>query len=144
MEKQGQASLEYMVMLGISLAIFAAILYITTMLISSSTSQMGVDSAVRAVEGIKEAADFIYIHGHPSKTRINVQVPSNIEDISIQNHVVKFSISAGRGYTDIYDVTKGNLTSNITAICPGGNCREGYYVLDVESTDQDTINITVV
>ncbi len=140
----GQASLEYMVMLGISLTIFAAILYLTTVLISSSTSQIGVDSALRSVERIKEAADFIYIHGHPSKTRINVQVPSNIEDISIQNHVVKFRIYAGLGYTDIYDVTKGNLTSNLEAICYGGYCREGYYVLNVESTDLGVINITVI
>lgn len=147
-KKRGQASLEYMVMLALSLGIFAAILYVTNSLIISSSTQIGADAAFRAVEGIKEASDFIYTHGHPSKTQINVRIPANIENISVQNRVVKISISSGLSYTDIYDVTKGNMTSEISAICPVGNCREGYYVLNVESMNPAVsgydVNVTVV
>lgn len=144
----GQASIEYMVMLAISLGIFAAILYVTNALITSSITQIGADAAFRAVQGIKEASDFIYTHGHPSKTQINVRIPANIENISIQNKVVRISISSGLSYTDIYDVTKGNMTSDLSSICPAGNCREGYYVLNLESINPAVsgydVNITLV
>lgn len=147
-KKRGQASLEYMVMLALSLGIFASILYVTNSLITSSSTQIGADAAFRAVEGIKEASDFIYTHGHPSKTQINVRIPSNIENISIGNKIVRIGISSGLSYTDIYDVTRGNMTSDLSVICPSGNCREGYYVLNVESMNPALggydVNITVV
>ncbi len=146
--KKGQASLEYMVMLALSLGIFAAILYVTNSMITSSNTQIGADATSRAVEGIREAADFIYTHGHPSKTQINIMIPSNIENISIQNNIVRMGVSSGLSYTDIYRVTKGNMTGDISSICPAGGCHEGYYVLDVKSIDPAAgsydINITVV
>jgi len=145
MLKKGQVSLEYMIVLALALGVFAAILYITTMLIVSSSSQLGIDSAVRAVQEIKEAADFIYIRGHPSKTQINVRIPSNIENISISNDVVRLRISVADSYTDVYQVTKGSISSNISLICDEV-CREGYYLLSVESLPADNpydVNITV-
>ena len=138
MVMKGQASLEYMVMLAISLAIFAAILYATNNLISTSSSQMGVDSAFKAVVKIKEAADFIYVHGHPSKTQVSVYIPPNIENITIDNNnSIDVRIAMGQYYTDIYEVTKGSIYGNLS-----GLKREGYYLLNVESQPDNTINIT--
>jgi len=137
--RKAQASLEYMVMLAISLAVFAAILYVTNNLIATSSAQIGVDSAFRAAVKIKEAADFIYVHGHPSKTQINVYIPPNIEQVSIDNNnSISVRIGLGQYYTDIYQVTKGRIYGNLSSLK-----REGYYVLDVESQPDNTINVTV-
>ncbi|MBU4342163.1 MAG: hypothetical protein KJ928_06165 [Candidatus Altiarchaeota archaeon] len=147
MRKKGQASLEYMIMLALALGVFAAILYVSTSLIISSSTQLGVDSAVRAVQEIKEASDFIYIRGHPSKTQIDVRIPGNIEEVSIGNYTVRLRISVADSYTDVYQVSKGNMTSDTSSICPDGNCREGYYVLSVESLPSGgshDVNITTV
>lgn len=136
-------------MLAISLLIFGAILFVAIGMITESTSQLGVDSAFKAVEEIKEAVDFIYVHGHPSKIRINVRIPSNIENISIAENLIKMSISTGQSYTDIYDIAKGNITADdaIDFMCPeisgGRACREGTYVLNVESLETGyDVNIT--
>lgn len=133
MEK-AQASLEYMVMLAISLGIFAAILYVSTFLISTSTTQVSLDTAFRAVQTIREASDFIYIHGHPSKIQTQIRIPTNVEEIKIANRSVKLSITSYNSYTDIYEVTKGNLTSDISLICPTPrSCKSGNYVFVFES-----------
>ncbi len=135
-----------MIILALALGVFSAILYVSTSLIVSSSTQLGVDSALRAVQEIKEASDFIYIRGHPSKTQIEVRIPGNIEDVSIANSVVRLRVSVADSYTDIYKVTKGNMVSDISSICPGAPCREGYYVLSVESLPPDSpydVNITV-
>ncbi|MFC2154741.1 hypothetical protein ACFLRC_04600 [Candidatus Altiarchaeota archaeon] len=145
---KGQASLEYMVMLALSLAVFSAILYVSSTLLSSSTTQIGVDAAARAVSQVKEATDFIYVHGHPSKTQVNIYVPPNIENVTMANQTVAFRISVGLAYTDIYSITKGNVSSDLTLICPppSGTCHEGYYLLNVESTGDSAlpVNITMV
>lgn len=147
--KKAQASLEYMVMLAISLGVFAGILYVSTFLVSMSTSRVGVDTAFRAVETIREASDFIYIHGHPSKIQTQVRIPSNIEEVKIFNKTVKLKIASYLSYTDIYEVTKGNMSLyNPTSICPGAtNCRAGNYVLIFESLPTGAgydVNVTVM
>jgi hypothetical protein len=130
-----------MVMLALSLAVFSAVLYVTSILITTASVQVGVDSAHRAVEKIKSASDFIYVHGHPSRTEINVYIPPNIENLSIwdTNNSVCARVSVGQSYTDIYGVTKGKIYGDLSQVN-----KEGYYVLRVESTSADSINITVI
>ncbi len=130
----GQASLEYMIMLAMSLAIFSAILYVISTLISGSGAQVGINSAYLAVSRIKEAADMVYVHGHPSKVQINVYVPQNIEDVTVSGNLVNLRVAMGSAFTDVYSVTRGNITGNFTLLCQP-LCREGYYVLSVSSTD---------
>lgn len=137
-------------MLAISLLIFGAILFVSVNLVNKYTSQMAVDNVFRAVEEIKEATNFVYVHGHPSKIRIKTHIPSRIENISIRGNLIKMSVSTGQSYTDVYDITKANVTADdaIGFICSGGVCREGYYVLNVASLDAGLagydVNITVV
>jgi len=146
--RKAQASLEYMIMLAISLGIFAIILYVSTFLISTSTMQVGVDSAFRAVQTVREAADFIYIHGHPSKIQTQVRIPGNVEGFKISGQSIKITLSSYQSYTDIYEVTKGNLTSDISLICPSQNfCKSGNYVLVFESMPPGSgydVNISVL
>ena len=137
----GQASIEYMVMLAISLMIFSAVLYITSVLITTSSIQVGVDAAYRGVERLKSAADFVYVHGHPSRTEVNVYIPPNIENLSIMgdNNSIRARVAIGQAYTDIYGVTKGSVYGDLSPVV-----REGYYVFRVESTSDNDINITVI
>ena len=140
MKSLAQASLEYMIMLALSLGIFAAILYVVSSLITSSSLQIGVDAALRASNRMREAVDFIYVHGHPSKTRINVYIPPNIEDVSIvDNKTINVRISIKNSYTDIYEIAKGTIVGDISSMQ-----REGYYLVSVESNADNSINMTVI
>jgi uncharacterized protein (UPF0333 family) len=141
MDSKAQASLEYMIMLALSLTVFSAIIYVTSGLITTSSMQVGVDSAQRAVDKMRSASDFVYVHGHPTRTEINVYIPPNIENLSIldTNNSIRARVSVGETYTDIYSVTKGKIYGNLAAV-EG----EGYYVFRVESTSEDAINITVL
>jgi uncharacterized protein (UPF0333 family) len=141
MDYKAQASLEYMVMLAISLMVFSAVIYATSVLITTSSMQVGVDAAQRAVDAVKTAADFIYVHGNPSRTEINVYIPPNIENFTLlnTNNTIQATVSVGDSYTDIYEVTKGKVYGDLSQVN-----KEGYYVLRVESVSDDAINITVM
>jgi hypothetical protein len=148
MKNRAQVSLEYMTMLGISLVIFAGVLYVATLLVSEQRTQIDVDTAYRAVRGIKELSDFIYVHGDPSKTRSTIHIPGNVQNLSIRDHVVRLRLGVGSSFTDVYAVTKANMTG-IQAenrICPAGICGEGYYQMIFESVNETggyDVNITV-
>jgi uncharacterized protein (UPF0333 family) len=148
MKNKAQVSLEYMTMLGLSLIIFAGVLYVANTMLSTSRPQIDVDTAYRAVQGIRESADFIYVHGHPSKIQSNIHIPSNVELLSIHDKVVTIRLSVGESFTDVYAVTKANMTGNfaVNGICSGGVCSEGYYLMIFESLNETMgydVNITV-
>ena len=132
-----------MIMLALSLMVFSSILYVTGVLISNSSIQVGVDSGFRAVERLKNSADFIYVHGHPSRTEVNIYIPPNIESLEIMesNNSIRARVSVGKSYTDIYAVTKGMIYGEHISDMV---IREGYYVFRVESVADDQINITVI
>jgi len=134
-----------MVMLALSLIIFAAIITFSMTMLSGVRSQLATDSAFKAVEEIKESADFIYVHGHPSKIRRNVRIPSNVENVTLDGSLIKITVSTGQSFTDIYDITKGNITAAdaMSYLCSGGICREGNYLLNVESLDSTGYNVNI-
>jgi hypothetical protein len=108
---------------------------------------LGVDAAFKAVEEIKEASDFIYVHGHPSKIRRNVRIPPNVENVTFSENLIKISIETGPSYTDIYDVTKSNVTAKeaLDFICPPPEyaCKGGNYVLNLESLDEGGYSVNI-
>lgn len=126
-----------MIMLALSLIIFAAIITFSMSMLSGVRSQLASDSAFKAVEEIKESADFIYIHGHPSKIRRNVRIPANVENITLEGNIIRITVSTGQSTTDIYDITKANITASdaLSYLCSSGVCREGNYLLNFESID---------
>jgi len=144
-DKKAQASLEYMVMLAISLLIFTTIIAFSINMVNNVKNQLGVDAAFKAVEEIKEASDFIYVHGNPSKVRRNVRIPPNVGNITLLGNLIKVGIDTGPSYTDIYDVTKSNITideDTIEYLCPTDSdtllhrCKGGNFVLNIESIDE--------
>ncbi len=145
LKNKAQSSLEYMVMLALSLIIFAAILTFSLTMLGSVRSQMASDSSFKAVEDIKESADFIYIHGDPSKIRASVRLPSNVENVSIAGSLIRITISSGQSTTDVYDISKGNITATdaINYLCSGGVCREGDYLLNFQSINSPGYNVNI-
>ena len=126
-------------MIALSLVIFLSVLYVATTMMATSSIQISVDTAYRAVQGIKDGADFIYVHGHPSKIQSNIRIPSNVENMSIHNKTIRMRLSIGDAYTDVYAVAKGNLNSSVESdICTTEACSEGNYVFVFSSMDPAT------
>lgn len=132
MKNKAQVSLEYMVILGITLAILVAVLLVVNNMLNSSTQQIGASSTYSAMESVREGADFIYVTGHPSKIQKSVYIPDGVQT-KIKERLILFQFSvSGAGqnsHTDIYAVSKGNLTGQICS----GLCHEGDYKLVFES-----------
>ncbi len=150
---RGQASLEYMIMLAFSLAIFAGMIYVVTDMFTRIPTEMGVNYAFSSVQSVKEGADFVYIHGDPSKTQKEIYIPKNVELVAIQNSTVSnetktwilVRLSVGQSYTDVYAVTRGVMNGTLSEID-----HEGRYVLSFDSTPNNppisngTINVFVL
>ena len=140
---KGQAAMEYMTMIGLSLLILMGLLVVVHFLTASATEQMNMNAAHDAVNKLKEAADFVYIHGHPTTITVYVNIPKNVingSDTYISDRTINLGMQLGDDVNDIYAVTKGNVTGTLPTT-------EGYYVFVVNSTGDsvnDPISITTI
>ena len=91
------------------------------------------------VFALKMAADFVYIHGHPTKTTVAVVIPSWVDANAtyIENRTINIGLRTDEGVDHISAVTKGALVPNLDLLDTEGN-----YVLVVESTPDGKINIS--
>ncbi len=147
MDNRAQVSLEYMIVLGISLVVLVSVLLVVNNMINAAGTTVSVSSAYAAMEGLREGADFIYVTGYPAKIRKSIFIPNNIVRADITGRMIKLRLEVasaiGSSYTDVYAITKGNVTGNI---CPGG-CSEGNYLIVFDAIDpvydRGDVNITL-
>ena len=135
MDKKSQAAMEYLTLTGLSMLILLILLVAVYERMSRSEKSLDLDSAERAAFRLKEAADFVYIHGHPTKLTIPVYLPGDIEsDHSyIANNTINIAMRISGAYTDVWKPTRGDVSWDL-----GGSTQfpttEGYYLFVVEST----------
>jgi len=133
--------MEYLVLTGFTMLILMVLLVAAYNRVSSSEKQIGIDTAERAVSRIKEAADFVYIHGHPTKLTITVYFPGDVEEghSFMDNGTINLAVDVLGSHTDVWKSTRGEVEWDIYGNSAGFPTQEGYYVLKVESTDYDSI-----
>ncbi len=117
-EKNAQVSVEYVIIIGFSLLItlpLILIFYEHTRATSDQVISSQVDQIARKIVDNSES---VYYLGEPSKTRIKVYMPENVEDAIISNKEVTFRVKTKSGVTDISHICSVNISGYI-AITPG-------------------------
>ena len=138
--QKGQAAIEYLILTGFMLLILVILLIAAYSRMSGTEMQVDTDASERAVLRLQEAADFVYIHGHPTKLTIQVYFPNNLlaSETFIGNNTINLAMFNRVSHSDVWATTRGDVgwdlagTSNMPT-------REGYFVLVVESTDPQGI-----
>jgi len=102
---------------------FALLITIPLILIfyeyTRATSDQVISSQVDQIaRKITDNAESVYYLGEPSKTRIKVYMPENVEEAIISNKEVTFRVKTQSGITDISHISSVNLSGDI-AITPG-------------------------
>jgi uncharacterized protein (UPF0333 family) len=133
----GQAAMEYLVLTGFMLLILSILLVAAYNKINQSEKHLDINAAERAVNELKRAADFVYVHGHPTKLSVSVYLPVDINPAEsyIGNNTINIAMRSSSTYTDVWRRARGEVTGNWPSA-------EGYYVFEVSSTDYGDILIS--
>ncbi len=113
MKKSGQASVEFMIIMGfmISILIPLSILYyeqLNTMTTSVKSVQLN-----KVANEVVDKAEEAYYLGSPTKITMKAYIPSGVESVIIRNHEVDFKLKTNTGINDIFALSKVNLTGSI-------------------------------
>ncbi len=133
--------MEYLVLTGFTMLVLLILLVAAYNRINSSEKEIDINSAERAVTRMKEAADFVYIHGHPTKLKISVYIPSDIDETRsfIANKTINLAVNVAGSHTDVWRSTRGEVGWDLYGSSTAFPSKEGYYVLTVESTDYESV-----
>ncbi len=127
--------MEYLFIMGLAILLIAPLLVIYY----QQTARLGdeTNSAMiqRAATQIVEAADSVYYLGAPSMRTITIDLPANIESLSIAGQSVTFTLSSNHGDYEQAAWSVTNLTGDF-------GITKGPHILVLQALDDDRVNIT--
>ena len=117
-KKNAQVSMEYVIIVGFILVIMIPLILIFYEHISSTNDQVITSQVDKIAKKVVDSAESVYYLGEPSKTRIKVYMPENVEQVVIHDKEIVFKVKTGSGLTDISQISSVNISGDI-AITPG-------------------------
>ncbi len=148
--KKAQSSLEYLLVLALTLGILVP----TTYLFYNYSKQSGNDikdsQITRLGKSIIDSAETVFYSGINSKTVLELNVPDNvISAVIIDGRELVFNMTSSLNLTEIVFFSNVNLTTdkkdcnyNICKIAGLGSV--GLKKVKIEAVAKDTVNITVL
>ncbi len=129
--KTGQASVEYVIIVGVLLIITIPFFYYA---FSESNTNIKLNQADDAVKTIARAADSVYSFGPGSKQLVYITIPEGVSSSSVTSKTIQMQLSIFGGTSDIYAITKANLTGSIPT-------SRGTYKLSLEMLSNGIVAI---
>ena len=133
MEKRGQASIEYIIMVGMLLLFLIPVVHYASIESVTQVKMSQIDSALERMYRSSEAMNAL---GPGSQEIITITLPPGIEEITIDKYAINFKVSMFAGTSDFGYVTAANVTGGLPTL-PGT-----YHVL-IQHMPGGFINISV-
>ncbi len=112
---KGQVALEYMAIVGLSLAILIPLLLYVNAAVGSTREELQVSQARNSLARIRDAADAAFVEGPPARFLLSLNFPEGIESTSVSGQEVSMRVLlyGGLGESDAFATTIGNVSGSI-------------------------------
>ena len=124
--KFAQVSMEYLVIVGFVLLITAPLIIIFYEHTATTNDQVITSQSDKIAKKIVDNAESVYYLGEPSKTRIKVYMPNNVEEIILQDYEVVFKVKTNSGISDIAHTSNVNISGSVSTT-------PGIHYISIES-----------
>jgi len=104
--------MEYILLIGLILAAIVPIFYYAFTTVNSNTQM---NKANMCVCKVAETADMLYSLGPGSQELVIIEIPSGVENITINNNEINLKLRIFSGISDIHATSKANMTGDIIA-----------------------------
>ncbi len=128
-KRKGQASLEYLIVVTLSLLILSPMIYYALEYKNELDDVKPIIDLKRTMKLIKENSDFVFSQGIGAKISIKIVIPKQVVLIEQGNTYLKFRLKANYGEEDFVILFPYNITGSFPT-------QPGYYKLIIEGTDK--------
>ncbi len=110
---RGQASIEYLALVGIVLAFIIPVWLYMTSLNTQTGNELSLSYAKNAAKQIADVSSLVYSQGPPAKVSLKLYIPSGVINASLQGNNIVFNVSVGNSYTDVFAVSSAPLNGTL-------------------------------
>ena len=133
---KSQAAIEYLIIVSVAFMILIPLgVYVNQSLIGYRDNNK-ISKAWNTVKKLGQSADWVYSQGPPAKISLEVYIPDDLEEVSIDNKNILFRVRTSAGISDVFYVTVPSLNGTIPS-------NSGYYFVSLTAF-ADYVNISVV
>jgi hypothetical protein len=112
---RAQTAIEYLIIVGFAFAAIAVLFIVYYEHDASTKAQVMISQVDRIAKKIVDSAETVYFMGAPTRSRIKVFMPSNVEEIAITDNEINFRVRSKGGISDLDYSTTINLTGNLSS-----------------------------
>ncbi|MFH0798253.1 MAG: hypothetical protein V1906_02465 [Candidatus Woesearchaeota archaeon] len=131
LNKRGQVSTEYIMIVGIVLLLLIPIFYISAEKISN---EIKVSQANDAVTSLARAVNVVYSLGPGTKRLIEITIPGGVENTEVNGTLIQIRLHVFGGSSDVYAMTITNVSGYVPS-------QKGTYHIPLEAQEDGTVRI---
>ena len=115
MKKRGKAqvSLEFLIVVAFALMITIPLVIIFYQQSESINTEVSASQIDKVASEMRDAADEVYYLGAPSKKTITIYMPEGVNNVTLRNNTIIFSVDAPINDYELVKWTAANLTGSI-------------------------------
>ncbi len=134
MKKRGQASVEYLILVGVMLAFLIPLFYYALTEISSNLKTSQAENTIDLLTG---KIDNVYSLGPGNREKVKITIPKGTVSLEIlENKTVELKLMVYGNITEIFKKTKANIIANLPK-------EQGTYFFIIESLDNGDVKIDI-
>ena len=127
-QKKSQTSVEYLLVIGFVTILTIPLILIYHSQIQNTDLQVNSQQILQVARQVSGTAEEVFFLGEPSQTEIKVNIPSNIDSVTISGTDINFKLKTTEGLSDINHISSVNLTGTLPT-------SPGTYTIKIKAQD---------
>ncbi len=133
---KGQVATEYLIIVSVAFAILIPLTFYVNELLMGYRDNSKVSRAWTAVKKLGESTDWVYSQGPPAKITLQVYIPDDVDEITLNDKTFIFKIKTSSGISDVFYTTVTDLDGYLPK-------KSGYYQVSLTAFS-NYVNVSVV
>lgn len=129
--KRGQAAFEYLVLIGVLLAVLIPLFHYVS---NYSSQNIKVEKASDSIKTLGTTADALYALGPGNKDFVWVNLPGGISNVSITGNQIQIKVLINGRESDFYYTTLGQVNGTLPM-------EQGQFKIVIEVLDSGVVQI---
>ncbi|MFB6075849.1 MAG: hypothetical protein ABEK17_01775 [Candidatus Aenigmatarchaeota archaeon] len=125
---KAQTAFEYMMVMGIAMALLVPLLTYVNSQTSGIKSDLRRNSLQDSLDSITEASEMVWTQGSPAKMTIEMRVPADVNNITVENDVVIAEYEVRGNINNLISTSEAPLVGNLPT-------NPGTHYVSVEAED---------
>ena len=133
---KSQVAVEFLIIVSVAFMIILPFTFYANQLLISYKDDTKISLAKNTVNKLGGSVDWVFSQGPAAKQTLEIYIPDDIYNISLENKTILFQIRTSAGVTDVFYETVPLLNGSLPTT-------SGYYFVSLTAYT-DYVNITVV